>query len=70
RDALDTGIFLLTDRFFQAADELVQHRGIDIEITDVIRYLVGRGHHFHTCDVSGCFWLDIDTEEDLNLAKI
>ena len=69
-DALDTGVFLLTGRFFQAVDELVQHRGIDIEITDVIRYLVGRGHHFHTCDVSGCFWLDIDTEEDLNLAKI
>lgn len=69
-DALDTGVFLLTDNFFQALDELIQCRGHDIEITDVVRFLVGKGHQFHTCDISGCFWTDVDTEEDLLRARM
>jgi choline kinase len=69
-DALDTGVFLLTDDFFKAINELVQYRGTNIETADVIRFLVSRGHHFHTCDVSGCVWQDVDTIEDLNLARL
>ncbi len=68
-DALDTGVFLLTEHFFQALQELVPHRGIDITVSDVIRLLIGRGHPFDTCDVSGCFWADIDTEEDLDTVR-
>jgi len=68
-DALDTGVFLLTETFFNAVDELTQLRGTDIEMSDVIRFMVGQGHRFNTCDVSGCFWMDIDTEEDLRLAR-
>ena len=69
-DALDTGVFLLTERFFQATRELIQDRGINIETADVIRFLIGKGLGFHTCNVSGCFWMDVDTEEDLNLARV
>ena len=68
-DALDTGVFLLTEAFFRALNELVQYRGTDVEISDVIRFLVSRGHRFDTCDVSGCFWADIDTKEDLDLVR-
>ncbi len=68
-DALDTGVFLLTHNFFQALHELVQHRGTDVEITDVIRFLVSEGHHFDTCNVSGCFWADVDTKKDLDLVR-
>jgi len=68
-DAVDTGVFLLTENFFRALDELVQDRGTDVEISDVIRFLVSRGHRFDTCDVTGCFWADLDTEEDLDLVK-
>ncbi len=64
-DAIDTGAFLLTGNFFQVLGELVPKLGIDIEISDVIRFLVSRGHRFDTCDVSGRFWADVDTEEDL-----
>ena len=69
-DALDTGIFLITENFFQAIQELIQYRSTDIETANVIRFLTGKGHHFHTCDVSGCFWMDIDTEEDLKAARL
>ena len=68
-DALDTGVFLLTKNFFWALAELVPKFGINIEISDVIRFLINRGHRFGTCDVSGCFWADVDTEEALNMVR-
>ncbi len=69
-DALDAGTFLLTEDFFQALHEVVQQSGTDVEMSDVVRYLIRRGHLFNTCDVSGCFWMDVDTEEELKLAGI
>jgi len=68
-DAIDTGTFLLTESFFQALHELVQQHGTDVEMSDVIRFLVSQGHRFDTCDVSGCFWADVDTKEDLDLMR-
>ena len=68
-DALDTGVFLLTERFFDAVEELARLRGNNIEMSDVIRFMVAQGHCFNTCDVSSCFWMDIDKEEDLELAR-
>ena len=64
-DALDTGVFLLTKKFLGAIDELSPQLGIDIEVSQVIQFMVSRGDRFATCDVSGCFWMDVDTEEDL-----
>ena len=69
-DALDTGVFLIAENFFQAVRELAQHRGTDIETADVIRFLISKGRHFHTCDVSGYFWMDVDTGEDLKAARV
>ncbi len=69
-DALDTGVFLLTGNFFQALHELVQNCGTNIEISDVIRFLTSQGHRFDTCNVSGCSWADVDTKEDLDLARM
>ena len=64
-NAIDTGIFLLTERFLDAIDELIPEFGIDIETGDVVQFLVDRGFRFATCDVSGSFWVDVDTEDDL-----
>ncbi len=68
-DALDTGTFLLTENFFQALRELIHQLGTNVEISDVIRSLVSRGHHFNTCNVSGYFWADVDTKEDLDMVR-
>ena len=68
-DALDTGVFLLTEHFFQAIHELIQRRGTEVTISDVTSFLVDQGHSFHTCDVSGCFWADVDTKEDLDMVR-
>jgi len=69
-DALDTGVFMVTRKFFQAVQELIQQFGVGVEITDVVRFLISQGHCFQTCDVSGSFWVDVDTEEDLNLVRM
>ena len=68
-NALDSGVFLLTKNFFQALDELIPRLGIDIEISDVMRFMVSRGHRFNTCSVSGYYWADVDTPEDLNVVR-
>ncbi len=68
-EALDTGVFLLTERFFNVVEELRRFHGSSIEMSDVVRLMVARGHRFSTCDVSGCSWMDIDTAEDLKLAQ-
>ena len=68
-DALDTGVFLLTESYFQALDKLVHQRGSNVEMSDIIRHIINHGHHFGTCDASGCSWTDVDTEEELNLAR-
>ncbi len=68
-DAIDTGIFLLTENFFKAIDELAQYCGINVEVSDVIRFLISQGHNFDTCNVSGSSWIDVDTKEDLELAR-
>ena len=68
-DALDTGVFLLTGRFFRALDGLVRRHGLGVEMSDAIRSLVGQGHRFGTRDVSGCFWMDVDTKDDLDTIR-
>jgi len=68
-NAVDTGVFLLTEKFLDAIDELIPELGLDVEIGDVVQFLVDRGFRFATCDVSGSFWADVDTEEDLNFVK-
>ena len=68
--ALDTGVFLLTERFLDALDELLPRLGSDLEVSEVIQFMVNRGNSFATCDVSGCLWADIDTEDDLKYATV
>ncbi len=67
-DALDTGVFLLTEKFLNAIDELLPKLGSDTEISDVIRFMVSRENRFVTHDVSGSLWIDVDTDEDLKRA--
>lgn len=69
-NALDTGVFLLTENFFWATGELISTSGINAEMSDVVNFLINKDYSFHTCDVSGCLWADIDTEEDLNTLEI
>lgn len=68
-DGIDTGVFLITESFVDAVRELHASRGIGIEISEVIRFMLGRGQDFVTFDTTGPFWADIDTVEDMRLVE-
>ncbi|MFC2020209.1 sugar phosphate nucleotidyltransferase [Chloroflexota bacterium] len=68
-NAIDTGVFLLTENFFRVLDELVTSFGTGVEMSDAIRFFISQGHRFHTREVSDYFWMDVDTEEDLEVAR-
>ena len=62
--AIDTGVFMMTDAVFPVIDHLMKQQGVDVGITDMVRFLGASGYPFATCDVSGMFWADVDTPED------
>lgn len=64
-DAVDTGVFLLTQRFIDTARELIAQTGMNLEISEVVESIAGSQTGFATCDVTGLLWADMDTWEDL-----
>lgn len=64
-DAVDTGVFLLTQRFIETVRGLVAQVGMNLEISEVVESIAGSEGGFATCDVTGLFWADMDTWEDL-----
>ena len=66
---LDTGVFWLTPAIFEAVEAL---RALDLSaptLTQACRRLIERGKGLRACDVSGLFWVDVDTPADLRRAE-
>ena len=63
-NGLDTGAFLFGPAVWQALDALPP----DSELSAVCRQLIRR-HQLRAVDVSGSFWYDVDTPEDLAAAE-
>jgi choline kinase len=59
-DAVDAGIFRCLPSVFSAIDEL----GAGSEV-GAIMTVVARREPFHAVDLTGAFWLDVDTPKDL-----
>ncbi|WP_456397130.1 bifunctional L-myo-inositol-1-phosphate cytidylyltransferase/CDP-L-myo-inositol myo-inositolphosphotransferase [Thermococcus sp.] len=62
-DAVDTGFFVLTPEIFNVADDLLLERG-KAELSEIVK-MAKLGVTF----VSGFFWMDIDTPEDIKKAR-
>ena len=67
-DCIDTGVFQITSDVFSAIEALMEDKGIDVSITDMVLLSGLTGNPFVTCDVTGSFWADVDTIEDLRSA--
>ncbi len=66
-NGIDTGVFSMTPRVFEALNGLRHcHR---ITVTDAVSVLIREGEPFGAIDVSGAFWRDIDTLQDLELTE-
>lgn len=63
-DGLDAGAFRLGPSVWAAADSVAA----DCELSVIFRALIRRGELF-AADISGAFWFDVDTEQDLAAAE-
>lgn len=68
-NAIDTGVFLFTPRIFPIVADLMQERDGRCTVTDAVRRLISQ-KGMRACDVSGAFWLDVDTLDDLQYARV
>jgi choline kinase len=61
---IDAGIFRCLPDVFSVLDEL----GLDSEVSAVMTAVAAR-RPFYTVDITGAFWLDVDTPDDLAAAE-
>jgi len=62
-DGFDTGFFILSSEIFKIAEEVVKNKQI-VELSEIIEKA-----KIKATEVSGFFWMDIDTPSDLKNAK-
>lgn len=62
---IDTGIFMLDPSVFAAMDGFMQQSRKQYNLSDALTYAMDGGYPLHSCDVSGYFWQDVDTPEDI-----
>jgi CDP-L-myo-inositol myo-inositolphosphotransferase len=65
-DALDTGIFLLSPLVFDALKESIKNQ--NTTLSGAIKILT-KDKKIKGLDIKGKFWIDIDTEKELKIAK-
>ena len=65
-NAIDTGVFGMTEDFLRAAEHLIERQGVQVGISDVVRFMGRADQPFYTYDVKGEFWADVDTVLDYN----
>ncbi len=64
-NAVDTGAFFLTPAVFAAISDLRRSGNSNPNLSDSVTRLIERGAGVRGCDVSGAWWTDVDTLEDL-----
>lgn len=62
---LDAGAFFLTPLVFEAMDDLPD----DSQLSAILQRHIALGCPLRAVDVSGAFWMDVDTAADYNLAQ-
>lgn len=68
-NAIDTGVFLFTSAIFSAISHLMREKENGPNLSHCVNWLIKQGYGVRACDVSGCFWMDVDTLEDLQYAE-
>ena len=61
----DSGVFRLNPEIFEVIDQWI---GLDkserYELGDVFNYMISQGGILKSCDISDCYWYDVDTLEE------
>ena len=67
-NGVDAGVFLLQPTIFSILARLMKDETRPCTVTRAVRRLIAR-EGLRACDISGCFWLDVDTPADLAYAR-
>ncbi len=68
-NGVDTGVFRLDSNIFEALEHIMAEEHYEYQLSQAIRRMIDNGNPLLACDVSGCFWHDVDTLEDLDLVR-
>ena len=69
-NGIDTGVFRLNPAVFGALEHITStNKRHEYQLSEAIQRMVDSDHTLFTCDVSGVFWQDIDTRDDLDLVR-
>jgi choline kinase len=68
-NAIDAGVFLLTPRIFPVIEQTMQSGIEPCTISQAMRQLIRFDQGLRACDVSGAFWADVDTLDDLRYVE-
>ena len=62
----DSGVFRLNPEIFEALDQWISlDKSERYELGDVFAHMISQGGILKSCDISDCYWHDVDTLEDL-----
>jgi len=67
-DAVDMGVFCLSEPVFYVLEELVREKAL-VSLSDCVRSLVARGVPVRALDMTGSLWTDVDTLDALEHAR-
>ena len=68
-NGIDAGAFRLTPSIFTAINDLMDEQGPDCELSQGMLRMIQDGSPLQACDISGCFWYDVDTGDDLRFVR-
>lgn len=64
--AFDTGVFSMSKTVFPILEQLCQNQ-VKVSVSDLVTQCIKRNLRVRSCDVSGYFWMDLDTKQDIEL---
>jgi len=67
-NGIDIGAFLCKPKVFEALEELKKEKK-EVTVTDCMNRLIEKGNRIIGCDVTGHFWKDVDTLEDITVIE-
>ena len=68
-NGVDAGVFQLTPAVFEVMEEFISEKGSEHLLSQTITRMIEREHLLWACDISSCFWHDIDTWDDLKVVR-
>ena len=68
-NGVDAGVFQLTPAIFAALEGCIGEERDEYQLSQAITRMIEGEDHVWACDISNCFWHDIDTWDDLNVVR-